>query len=91
MLGLAGVYLVVRHKIALGGDSTALVAIVVALAGISVGTLYQKKYCGRVDLRTGAVVQFAACVALYAPIVALCRACARSRGRRRSCSRSAGR
>jgi drug/metabolite transporter (DMT)-like permease len=71
VLGLAGVYLVVRHKIALGGDSTALVAIVVALAGISVGTLYQKKYCGRVDLRTGAVVQFAACVAIYAPIVAL--------------------
>ena len=63
LLGLAGVYLVVRHKIALGGDSTALVAIVVALVGISVGTLYQKKYCGRVDLRTGAVVQFAACVA----------------------------
>jgi drug/metabolite transporter (DMT)-like permease len=70
-LGLAGVYLVVRHKIALGGDSTALVAIVLALAGISIGTLYQKKYCGRVDLRTGAVVQFAACAAIYAPMVAL--------------------
>ncbi len=71
LLGLAGVYLVVRHKIALGGDATALVAVVIALAGISVGTLYQKKYCGRVDLRSGAVVQFAACTLLYAPIVAL--------------------
>jgi drug/metabolite transporter (DMT)-like permease len=69
-LGLAGVYLVVRHKIALGGDTTALVAVVIALVGISVGTLYQKKYCGRVDLRSGAVIQFAACTALYAPIVA---------------------
>jgi drug/metabolite transporter (DMT)-like permease len=69
-LGLAGVYLVVRHKIALGGDATALVAVVIALAGISVGTLYQKKYCGRVDLRSGAVIQFAACTLLYAPIVA---------------------
>jgi len=69
-LGLAGVYLVVRHKIALGGDATALVAVVIALAGISVGTLYQKKYCGRVDLRSGAVIQFAACALLYAPIVA---------------------
>ena len=69
-LGLAGVYLVVRHKIALGGDATALVAVVIALAGISMGTLYQKKYCGRVDLRSGAVIQFAACALLYAPIVA---------------------
>ena len=71
LLGLAGVYLVVRHKVALGGDATAIVAVVVALVGISVGTLYQKKYCGRVDLRSGAVIQFAACTLLYAPIVAL--------------------
>jgi len=70
LLGLAGVYLVVRHKVAFGGDATALVAVVVALAGISVGTLYQKRYCGRVDLRSGAVIQFAACTLLYAPIVA---------------------
>ena len=46
-------------------------ALVVALVGISVGTLYQKKYCAHVDLRSGAVVQFAACTLLYAPIVAL--------------------
>jgi drug/metabolite transporter (DMT)-like permease len=71
VLGLAGVYFVVRHKIALGGDSTALVAVVVALVGISVGTLYQKKYCSHVDLRSGAVIQFTACSLLYAPIVAL--------------------
>ena len=71
LLGLVGVYLVVRTKVALGGDPTALVAVVIALVGISIGTLYQKKYCGRVDLRTGAVVQFAACAALYAPVVAL--------------------
>ena len=42
-----------------------------ALVGISVGTLYQKKYCAHVDLRSGAVVQFTACVLLYAAIVAL--------------------
>ena len=69
-LGLVGVYLVVRHKVAIGGDPTALVAIMLALAGISVGTLYQKKYCAAVDLRSGAVIQFAACVLVYAPIVA---------------------
>ena len=71
LLGLAGVYFVVRHKIALGGDATALVAVLVALVGISVGTLYQKKFCSGVDLRSGAVIQFAACSLLYAPIVAL--------------------
>jgi drug/metabolite transporter (DMT)-like permease len=70
-LGLGGVYLVVRHKIALDADATALLAVLVALVGISVGTLYQKKYCGQVDLRSGAVIQFTACVAVYAPIVAI--------------------
>jgi drug/metabolite transporter (DMT)-like permease len=43
---------------------------VAALAGISVGTLYQKKYCGHVDLRSSAVIQFTACAALYAPLAA---------------------
>ena len=70
VLGLAGVYFVVRHKVALDGDLTTLFPIVAALVGISVGTLYQKKYCGHVDLRSGAAIQFAACVALYAPVVA---------------------
>lgn len=70
-LGLAGVYLVVRHKIAFGGEATALVAVFLALVGISVGTLYQKKYCANVDLRSGAVIQFSACALLYAPVVML--------------------
>ena len=70
VLGLVGVYFVVRHKIGLGGDATALVAVLAALAGISAGTLYQKKYCAHVDLRSGAVVQFVACALLYAAIVA---------------------
>ncbi len=68
-LGLAGVYLVVRHKIAFGAEATALVAVFLALIGISVGTLYQKKYCAQVDLRSGAVIQFGACSLVYAPIV----------------------
>lgn len=70
VLGLGGVYLVVRHKVSLDGDLVTLVPIVVALAAISVGTLYQKKYVADVDLRTGAVVQFTACALLYAPVVA---------------------
>ena len=68
-LGLAGVWLVVRHKVELTDDGTGLIAITLALVGISVGTLYQKRYCSHVDLRCGAVIQFAACALAYLPIV----------------------
>ena len=70
-LGLAGVWLVVRHKVAFTDDPTALIAIFMALAGISVGTLYQKRYCSHIDLRCGAVIQFTTCAIAYAPIVFL--------------------
>ena len=70
LLGLAGVYFVVRHKIALDRDPATLAPIVVALLGISVGTLYQKRFASHVDLRSGAVVQFVACALAYAPLVA---------------------
>lgn len=71
--GLAGVWLVVRHKIAPGSDAWSLAPIVAALVAISVGTLYQKKYASTIDLRTGAAVQFAACAVVYLPLVALAR------------------
>ena len=68
-LGLAGVWLVVRHKVEFTDDVKALTSILLALAGISVGTLYQKRYCSHVDLRCGAVIQFTACAIVYAPLV----------------------
>ena len=67
-LGLVGVWLVVRHKVSLDADPIALAAIAVALAGISVGTLWQKRHASHVDLRTGAVIQFAACAIVYLPL-----------------------
>ncbi len=60
-LGLAGVVLVVAHKVAGSGGPAAaalLVPAVVALAGITAGTLYQKRWCPAFDLRTGSVIQF---------------------------------
>ena len=69
VLGLAGVWFVVRHKVSFSGDLRGLLPSALALAGISVGTLYQKRFCTRVDLRSGAVIQFAACVLLYLPLV----------------------
>ena len=67
-LGLAGVALVVRHKLGLTNDLGGLVPAVVALAGISVGTLYQKRFASHVDLRTGAAIQFSVCAAAYLPL-----------------------
>src|SRR4030095_11737094 len=64
-LGVAGVWLVVWHKVAFSDDATALAAVLLALAGISIGTLYQKRYCSHVDLRCSAVIQFTSCAILY--------------------------
>ena len=70
-IGLAGVYFVVRHRIDLSADLAGLVPAAIALAGISLGTLWQKRYCTHIDLRSGAAVQFTACALLYAPAVML--------------------
>jgi drug/metabolite transporter (DMT)-like permease len=61
VLGLGGVALVVANKISLAGLSLASIALcLLALASITVGTLYQKHYCPRFDLRTGTIIQYAA-------------------------------
>jgi drug/metabolite transporter (DMT)-like permease len=66
-LGLAGVVLVVSNKVA-GGPSAAalLVPAVIALVGITAGTLYQKRFCASFDLRTGSVIQFLPCLVVTA-------------------------
>ncbi len=62
LIGFVGVGLVVAHKVAAGTSGTALAAMlvpaVVALLGITAGTLYQKRFCASFDLRTGSVIQF---------------------------------
>jgi drug/metabolite transporter (DMT)-like permease len=69
LLGLAGVYFVVRHKIDFSGGFAGLLPIGVALVAISMGTLYQKRFCSAVDMRSSAAIQFAACTLVYAPLV----------------------
>jgi drug/metabolite transporter (DMT)-like permease len=60
-LGLCGVALVLGRKLGLSGtQALGALACVAALAGITVGTLYQKRFCSGHDLRTGNFVQFAA-------------------------------
>ena len=67
LCGLAGVYLVVRHKIDLAGGLQGVLPCTLALVGMSIGTLYQKRHCALVDLRSGAVIQYAACAIALAP------------------------
>jgi drug/metabolite transporter (DMT)-like permease len=58
--GLLGVALVVGNKVGAGTAGMAgYGAVVLALAGITAGTLYQKKFCVGMDLRTGGFVQLA--------------------------------
>ena len=70
-VGLLGVFFVVRHKIDFAGDLHGLLPCAIALVGISVGTLYQKRRCAHIDLRTGAVVQYAVCAVLFVPLALL--------------------
>jgi drug/metabolite transporter (DMT)-like permease len=68
-LGLAGVIAVLWEKLALEGVPLAAVwPSVAALAGIAFGTLYQKRHCPAVDLRAGAVLQYAAAVLVLLPL-----------------------
>ena len=67
-LGFAGVALVVERKLELGLGTPAGIAVCfVSLAGITVGTLYQKRFCPRMDPRTGGLVQFATATAMLLP------------------------
>lgn len=67
-LGFGGVALVVMQRMSLGGLSPFSFGMaILALVSITAGTLYQKRYCGAFDLRTGAVVQFVAAGLVLAP------------------------
>lgn len=68
-LGLAGVVLVVWHKIDVHEMTLgALVAVTVGLLGVTAGTLYQRVFCPTVNLYSAAWVQFAASLLVLAPL-----------------------
>jgi len=67
--GVLGVLLVVWHKLGAGTASIgAYACAAVALAGIALGTLYQKKYCAGMDLRSGGFVQLAVATLVALPL-----------------------
>jgi drug/metabolite transporter (DMT)-like permease len=67
-LGLAGVLLVVGERIALERLTALSIGLsVLALASITLGTVWQKRHGGAVDLRTGAAIQFMTAAVVIAP------------------------
>jgi len=69
VLGFGGVLLVVLGRSTLSGITPATLALsLLALLSITVGTLYQKRYCGAVDLRAGSVIQFSAAGLVLLPL-----------------------
>jgi drug/metabolite transporter (DMT)-like permease len=73
LLGLVGVALVLGDKLAFDRATGGAVALAVcALVGITLGTIYQKRFCTTADMRSSAVIQFAAaglaCLAVALPL-----------------------
>ena len=68
LIGFVGVALVLSDRLTLAGvEPLALAVNFLALAGITAGTLYQKKHVTDVDLRTGSLIQFAASFVVLLP------------------------
>lgn len=65
-LGLAGVLLVLHDRPMSGSaDLIGWGASIVSLFGITVGTLYQKRFCGGIDWRAGNAIQYFAAGVLF--------------------------
>lgn len=76
VLGFIGVALVVTRTLHFdgareGASLSGLALCGAALLGITAGTLYQKKYCAGLDLRTGALIQFGASALMMIPLSVL--------------------
>jgi drug/metabolite transporter (DMT)-like permease len=72
LLGFVGVGLVLSDRLTLQGITTEVIAVNLgALAGITLGTLYQKRFCGGTDLRTGTAIQFGAAFVVVLPFALL--------------------
>lgn len=72
LLGLAGLVLVVLDRLGAGEATPGNVALaLVALAGITVGTLYQKQNVAPCDVRSASVVQLSAAFVVTAPLALL--------------------
>jgi drug/metabolite transporter (DMT)-like permease len=65
VMGLAGVVLILHDRSMSGEARWGWVASGVSLVSITLGTLYQKRYCGGIDWRSGNLVQYIAVTAFF--------------------------
>lgn len=72
-LGLVGVLMVLLDKISFSsGTPLGVLVSIFALFGMTAGTLYQKRYCSSMDMRSGGVIQFGASTLVMAIAAPLC-------------------
>jgi drug/metabolite transporter (DMT)-like permease len=66
LLGLLGVVLILHDRPMSGEARWGWLASAVSLVSITLGTLYQRRYCGRIDWRAGNLVQYIAVTIFFA-------------------------
>jgi drug/metabolite transporter (DMT)-like permease len=66
LLGLAGVVLILHDRPLTGDAGWGWLASGVSLVSITLGTLYQRRYCGKIDWRAGNLVQYIAVAIFFA-------------------------
>jgi drug/metabolite transporter (DMT)-like permease len=65
VLGLAGVALILHDRPMSGQAGWGWIATAVSLVSITLGTLYQRRYCNSIDWRSGNLVQYIAANAFF--------------------------
>jgi drug/metabolite transporter (DMT)-like permease len=65
LLGLAGVVLILHNRPMSGEAGWGWLASAVSLVSITLGTLYQRRYCNAIDWRTGNLVQYIAVTVFF--------------------------
>ena len=66
LLGLAGVVLILHNRPMSGEAGWGWLASGVSLVSITLGTLYQRRYCSQIDWRAGNLVQYIAVAIFFA-------------------------
>src|SRR5215468_9132885 len=66
MLGLGGVVMILHNRPMTGEAGLGWLASVVSLISITLGTLYQRRYCNHIDWRAGNLVQYVAVTLFFA-------------------------
>jgi drug/metabolite transporter (DMT)-like permease len=66
LIGLAGTLLVLHNRSSSGAEGWGWLASGVSLLSITLGTLYQKRFCSSIDWRAGNLIQFTSAGILFA-------------------------